>query len=76
MKGEGRGFTNLVEGCAGAVKQSGPGHFYFLWSDWWGQAVELPEPWPDDVVSALGLLTMHRNQFVGKLRLDVVTTIH
>ena len=73
MKGEGRGFTNLVKGYAGVVKQPGPSHSYFLWNEWQLRAVESSEPWPNDVASAFHLLTMHRNQFVGKSRLDVFT---
>jgi hypothetical protein len=64
MKDEGRGFTEFIDGC-GAMKKAGPGRVYLLWCEWWEKAVELPQPWPDDVQTAFTLLTMHRNQFVG-----------
>jgi hypothetical protein len=43
MKDKGRGFTNFIDGCAGAVEKSGPGHVYLL-CEWRENAVELPQP--------------------------------
>jgi hypothetical protein len=48
------------------VRLAGEGNLALLHSDWWGAAVKVPEPWPEDIKFAFTQLTLQRNEFISE----------
>ena len=62
----GQSFIMFVHGMATTVRDVGPGRVAWLWSNWFQKAVDLPEPWPEDIRLTFARLGVQRNEFLSK----------
>ena len=65
LKQNGKAFTDFTRAYMKGIKEAGAGNVYLLPSEWWSSAVNIPEPWPQDVKFAFTQLTLQRNEFIG-----------
>jgi len=66
LKQRGRAFTDFVSDYSKAAKKVDAGTLYFLPSEWWQKAVDMPEPWSEEVQSTYAILTLQRNEFISE----------
>jgi hypothetical protein len=48
-----------------AAKEAGADNVYFLPSEWWSSAVDMPEPWPEDIKFVFTQLSLQRHEFIS-----------
>jgi hypothetical protein len=62
----GKGFTDFFRHYVNGKKGVGEDDVYFLPSEWWQKAVDMSEPLPEAVELTYKLLSIQRNEFIGK----------
>jgi hypothetical protein len=66
LKQRGRAFTDFVGDFIEGAESVEAGITYCLPSEWWNKAVDIQDPWPEEVQFAYELLTVQRNEFIGE----------
>jgi hypothetical protein len=67
LKGNGKAFTDFALDFVKGTKETGidGGDVYLPPSEWWSSAVNMPEPWPEDITFVFMQLSLQRNEFIS-----------